>query len=87
VNVDTLYRAFRGPVYIRKPTIQINHILINTSLTTIYSNIPSQSKCEQRGWLDWRKKSMRVVNTNDRPLSRSRCNQSKEVVVDEHRPI
>uniref|UniRef100_A0A0E0JX00 Uncharacterized protein n=1 Tax=Oryza punctata TaxID=4537 RepID=A0A0E0JX00_ORYPU len=38
------------------------------TLTTIYSNIPPQSKREKRGHLDWRRIPARVVNTDDSPL-------------------
>jgi hypothetical protein len=35
--------------------IHTNQSYPNISLTTIYSNIPPQSKREQRGHLDWRR--------------------------------
>jgi hypothetical protein len=34
--------------------IQTNQSYPNMTLTTIYSNIPPQSKHEQRGHLDWK---------------------------------
>jgi hypothetical protein len=66
--------------------VHTNQSYPNITLTTIYSIIPPQSKREQRGHLDGRKKPTRVLNTNDSPLCRSRRSQSegaKRAVVDE----
>uniref|UniRef100_A0A0E0M3H8 Uncharacterized protein n=1 Tax=Oryza punctata TaxID=4537 RepID=A0A0E0M3H8_ORYPU len=52
---------------IDKEYYDTNQSYPNIPLTTIYSNIPPQSKREQREYLDWRKPT-RVLNTDDSPL-------------------
>uniref|UniRef100_A0A0E0N494 Uncharacterized protein n=1 Tax=Oryza rufipogon TaxID=4529 RepID=A0A0E0N494_ORYRU len=63
--------------------VHTNQSYPNMTLTTIYSNIPPQSKPRTLGL---KKKPTRVLNTDDNPLCRSRCSQSEGcegAVVDE----
>jgi hypothetical protein len=65
--------------------VHTNQSYPNMTLTTIYSNIPPQSKREQRGHLDWRR-NRQECSTRDSPLCHSRCSQSEgceRAVVDE----